>query len=139
MSVLTLGQNALRIVAELSTQAVQMDRDQQTQKHECHVLREVLKKTTAERDEAVQLADVLYETNQQMGTVIDHFLQERVNNGRESESFEVILTHILRQRDRSETGNGSQSSIATGEDKGNGSAIEKNPGSVGADTQVAGI
>ncbi|KAL3253583.1 hypothetical protein ABHI18_009383, partial [Aspergillus niger] len=100
--------NALRIVAELSTQAVQMDRDQQTQKHECHVLREVLKKTTAERDEAVQLADVLYETNQQMGTVIDHFLQERVNNGRESESFEVILTHILRQRDRSETGNGSQ-------------------------------
>ncbi|RDH26857.1 hypothetical protein BDQ94DRAFT_164142 [Aspergillus welwitschiae] len=113
--------NVLRIVAEISAQAVQMDRDQQTQKHECHVLREVLKKTTAERDEAVQLAD------------------ERVNNGRESESFEVILTHILRQRDRSETRNGSQSSIATGEGKVNGSAIGENPGPLGSDTQVAGI
>lgn len=139
MSVLTVGQNVLRIVAEISAQAVQMDRDQQTQKHECHALREALKKTTAERDEAVQLADVLYETNQQMGAVIDHFLQERVNNGRESESFEVILTHILRQRDRSETRNGSQSSIATGEGKVNGSAIGENPGPLGSDTQVAGI
>ncbi|KAL3246556.1 hypothetical protein ABHI18_012680 [Aspergillus niger] len=139
MSVLTVGQTALRIIAEISAQALQMDRDQQKEKHECHVLREALKKTTAERDEAVQLADVLYETNQQMGAVIDHFLQERVNNGRESESFEVILTHILRQRDRPEIGNGSQSSIANGEGKGNGSAIEKNPGPVGADTQVAGI
>jgi hypothetical protein len=139
MSVLTVGQNVLRIVAEISAQAVQMDRDQQTQKHECHVLREALKKTTAERDEAVQLADVLYETNQQMGAVIDHFLQERVNNGRESESFEVILTHILRQRDRSENGNGPQSSIGTGEGKGNGSGIEANPGPVEASTQVAAI
>ncbi|GLA30102.1 hypothetical protein AnigIFM63326_008299, partial [Aspergillus niger] len=105
-----------------------MDHDQQTQNHECYVLHETLKKTTTERDETVQLADVLYNTNQQMGAVIDHFLQERVNNRRESESFEVILIHILRQRDRSEIGNGSQSSITTGEEKGNGSAIEENPG-----------
>ncbi|OJZ80114.1 hypothetical protein ASPFODRAFT_54010 [Aspergillus luchuensis CBS 106.47] len=130
---------ALRIIAEISAQALQMDRDQQKEKHECHVLRETLKKATAERDEAVQLADVLYETNQQMGAVIDHFLQERVNDGRETGSFEVILTHLLRQRDRSENGNGPQSSTATGEGKGNGSAIEENPGPVEAHTQVAGI
>ncbi|BCR99739.1 uncharacterized protein AKAW2_50398A [Aspergillus luchuensis] len=129
---------ALRIIAEISAQALQMDRDQQKKKHECHVLCEALKKTTAERDEAVQLADVLYETNQQMSAVIDHFLQERANDRRESESFEVILTHVLRQRDRSENGNRLQSSIATGEGKSNESAIEENPG-VEADTQVAGI
>ncbi|GLA79074.1 hypothetical protein AtubIFM55763_001741 [Aspergillus tubingensis] len=130
--------NAWRIVAEISAQALQMDRDQQTEKHKCHVLRETLKKTTAERDEAVQLADVLYETNQQMGAVIDHFLQERANDGRESESFEVILTHVLRQRDRSENGNRPQSSIATGEGKSNETAIEENAGPLEADTQVAG-
>ncbi|PYH67013.1 uncharacterized protein BO88DRAFT_344848 [Aspergillus vadensis CBS 113365] len=139
MSVLTLGQNALHIVAELSTQAVQMDHDQQTQKHECHVLHEILKKTTAERDEAVQLADILYKTNQQIGVVIDHFLQGRVNNGHESELFKIILIHILRQQDRSETRNRLQSSIATGKNKNNRSAIKKNPGSVKTDTQVAGI
>ncbi|OJZ88806.1 hypothetical protein ASPFODRAFT_44533 [Aspergillus luchuensis CBS 106.47] len=125
--------NALRIVAEISAQALQTDRDQPKEKHECHALRETLRKTTAERDEAVQLADVLYETNQQMSAVIDHFLQERANDGRESESFEVILTHVLRQRDRSETGNRPQSSIATGKGKSNESAIEENPG-VEADT-----
>ncbi|GKZ98317.1 hypothetical protein AnigIFM59636_002724 [Aspergillus niger] len=129
---------ALRIIAEISAQALQMDRDQQKEKHECHVLRETLKTTTAERDEAVQLADVLYETNQQMGAVIDHFLQERANDGRESESFEVILTHVLRQRDRSENGNRPRSSIATGEEKSKKTAIEENAGPVEADTQVAG-
>lgn len=90
----------MRLIAEISAQALLVDRDQDLQRQECQQLRKALKHATTELDEAVKLAGVLYETNEQMGVVIDHLLKERASDGRQSESFEAILSRILRQREK---------------------------------------
>jgi hypothetical protein len=49
------------------------------------------------------LADLLYETNQRMGTVIDYLLKERgtAPTG-ESDSFEIMLNRVLNQLEGTE-------------------------------------
>ncbi|GIJ92750.1 hypothetical protein Asppvi_002028 [Aspergillus pseudoviridinutans] len=91
--------NVLRIIAELSARALRTNDDQQSWSQECRALREALKQTTAELEEATKLADVLYETSKHMGSVIDHLLKDHGGETQQSESFEILLTRVLRQRE----------------------------------------
>jgi hypothetical protein len=63
------------------------------------MLRKAQRQTNAELEEATRLADVLYETCEHMGSVIDHLLKGRGVERQHSESFEVLLTRVLRQRE----------------------------------------
>jgi uncharacterized protein YjiS (DUF1127 family) len=89
----------LRIIAEISSRALQADDDQQRWSQECRMLRKAQKQTSAELEEATKLADVLYETCQHMGSMIDHLLKDGGIERKHSESFEVLLTRVLRQRE----------------------------------------
>jgi translation initiation factor 2B subunit (eIF-2B alpha/beta/delta family) len=89
----------LRIIAEISALALRTNDDQQRWSQEGRALREALKQTTAELEEAAKLADVLYETCQHMGSVIDQLLKDRGIERKRSESFEILLTRVLRQRE----------------------------------------
>ncbi|KAH1311315.1 hypothetical protein KXW65_004191 [Aspergillus fumigatus] len=91
--------NVLRIIAEISTQALRTNDDQRRRSKECRALREALRQRTSELEEATKLADVLYETCQQLGAVIDQLLKDRATGGQQSESFEILLTRVLRQRE----------------------------------------
>ena len=85
----------LRTIAELSSRAARADRDQQRRNYDHRSTREALKQTTADLEEVAKLADVLYETSHRMGTVIDYLLKERGADGQESDSFEMMLSHVL--------------------------------------------
>jgi translation initiation factor 2B subunit (eIF-2B alpha/beta/delta family) len=98
MIFLTEKQNVLRIIAEISTRTLRTNDDQQRRSQECRALREALRQRTSELEEAAKLADVLYEACQQMGAVIDE-LKDRGTGGQQSESFEILLTKVLRQRE----------------------------------------
>lgn len=89
----------LRIIAEISTQALRTNDDQQRRSKECRTLREALRQRTSELEEATKLADILYETCQQLGAVIDQLLKDRATGSQQSESFEILLTRVLRQRE----------------------------------------
>jgi hypothetical protein len=63
------------------------------------MLRKAQKQTIADLEEATKLADVLYETCQHMGFVIDQLLKDRGIERQHSESFEILLNGVLRQRE----------------------------------------
>ncbi|GFG20922.1 hypothetical protein IFM5058_10840 [Aspergillus udagawae] len=73
--------------------------DSSRQSQECRALREALGQRTSELEESAKSADVLYQTSQQMGAVIDQLLKDRGTGGQQPESFEILLTKVLRQRE----------------------------------------
>ncbi|KOC07046.1 hypothetical protein AFLA70_559g000431 [Aspergillus flavus AF70] len=92
------GADALRVIYELSVRSLRAHREQEKHIHEHRSLQEALQQTTSDLEETVNLADLLYETNQRMGTAIDFLLKERgiVASG-ESDSFEIMLNRVLNQ------------------------------------------
>ncbi|KAL2866050.1 uncharacterized protein BJX67DRAFT_382152 [Aspergillus lucknowensis] len=78
-------------------------REQQKHIREHRDLQEALRQTTSDLEETVDLAGLLYETNQRIGTVIDYLLKGRgtVPTG-ESESFEIVLDRDLNQLEGTE-------------------------------------
>ncbi|KAH8430129.1 uncharacterized protein LDX57_007841 [Aspergillus melleus] len=87
--------DVLRTIAELSSRAARAGRDRQRRNYDHRSTREALKQTTADLEEVAKLADILYETSHRMGTVIDYLLKERGVDGQESDSFEMMLSHVL--------------------------------------------
>lgn len=86
------------MIYDLSVRSLRAHREQEKHIHEHRSLQEALQQTTSDLEETVNLADLLYETNQRMGTVIDFLLKERgiVPSG-ESDSFEIMLNRVLNQ------------------------------------------
>ncbi|KAL4861319.1 hypothetical protein BDV12DRAFT_191154 [Aspergillus spectabilis] len=95
--------DVLRVICELSVRALRPYREQQKHIKEHQNLQEALQQTTSDLEETVDLAGLLYETNQRMGTVIDYLLKERrtVPTG-ESASFEIMLDRVLNQLESTE-------------------------------------
>lgn len=83
--------------------ALRAHREQQKHVDEHRNLQEALQQTTSDLEETVDLADLLYETNQRMGTVVDYLLKEQgtVPSG-ESDSFEIVLNRVLNQVESTE-------------------------------------
>ncbi|KAJ1713211.1 hypothetical protein NYO67_4601 [Aspergillus flavus] len=97
--------DALRVIYELSVRSLRAHREQEKHINEHRNLQEALQQTTSDLEETVNLADLLYETNQRMGTVIDFLLKERgiIPSG-ESDSFEIMLNRVLNQLEGTEGG-----------------------------------
>ncbi|KAJ0295255.1 hypothetical protein COL922a_014086, partial [Colletotrichum nupharicola] len=95
--------DALRVICELSVRALRAHREQQKYTKEHRNLQEALQQTTSDLEETVDLAGLLYDTNQRMGTVIDYLLKERgkAPTG-ESQSFETMLDRVLNQLEGTE-------------------------------------
>ncbi|CEL11784.1 hypothetical protein ASPCAL14880 [Aspergillus calidoustus] len=95
--------DALRVICELSVRALRAHREQQKHTKEHRNLQEALQQTTSDLEETVDLAGLLYDTNQRMGTVIDYLLKERgtAPTG-ESQSFETMLDRVLNQLEGTE-------------------------------------
>lgn len=83
--------------------ALRANREQQKHIDEHRNLQEALQQTTSDLEETVDLAGLLYETNQRMGTVIDYLLKERgTASPGESDSFEIVLNRVLNQVESTE-------------------------------------
>jgi hypothetical protein len=91
------------VVCELSVRALRAHGEQQKHTKEHRNLQEALQQTTSDLKETVDLAGILYDTNQRMGTVIDYLLKERgtASTG-ESASFEIMLDRVLNQLESTE-------------------------------------
>jgi len=83
--------------------ALRAHREQQKHVDEHRNLQEALQQTTSALEEPVDVAGLLYETNQRMGTVVDYLLKEQgtVPSG-ESDSFEIVLNRVLNQGESTE-------------------------------------
>lgn len=88
-----------------------MERIQAKRNQDVSTLRGSLKRTTADLEDATKLADVLYETRQRMGVVIDYLIKElkvQSNEDGESGSFETILSSALEQLEAQEVRDSAQ-------------------------------
>ncbi|PLN85206.1 hypothetical protein BDW42DRAFT_191044 [Aspergillus taichungensis] len=117
--------DALRVISELSVRTLRGYREQPKHFDEHQNLQETLQQTTADLEESGNLADLLYETKQQMRTVIDYLLKKRgTAPSAESYAFKIVLYRVLNQLEGTEgdrTG-GSQVSAASNEFKTEGTA-----------------
>lgn len=109
--------------------ALRAHQEQQKHTRDHRSLQEALQQTTSDLEEMVNLADLLYETSQRMGTVIDFLLKERgTAPAGESDSFEIVLNRMLNQLDGTD-GNrteGAQSPAPAGD-----VTMAENPASTG--------
>ncbi|KAE8155583.1 hypothetical protein BDV40DRAFT_306868 [Aspergillus tamarii] len=101
----------LPTIAILGNRALQAERAHAKRNQDLSTLRGILKRTTADLEDATKLADVLYETCQRMGTVIDYLIKESKAQSKgdgESGSFEAILNSVLEQLEAQEVRDGAQ-------------------------------
>jgi adenosyl cobinamide kinase/adenosyl cobinamide phosphate guanylyltransferase len=86
------------------------DRERQKRVQEHRATRATLKQTTADLEEMAKLANVLYETSQRMGKVVDYLLKEHGVGAasQDVQSFEFILNSVIHQIEMQEAGRDSR-------------------------------
>ncbi|KAJ5369955.1 uncharacterized protein N7496_006047 [Penicillium cataractarum] len=89
----------LRTIATLNTRAVRAERIIARYEQELSVARRSLTQANHELEEIAKLAEILYETNQKLGTVTDYLLEEQIIKlgDQESKSFDTVFNMVLKQ------------------------------------------